>query len=267
MNTFEAIVLGIVQGLTEFLPVSSSGHLVLLQRIFGISGSALFFDTMVHVGTLLSVFVVLWPDILGILKKPFQKMTWLLIMATLPTVVIALLFKDLIEQAFHTGSYIAYGFFLTAILLLVSETLSKKSSARRGIEEMNILDALFIGTLQGLAIMPAVSRSGSTISGALFRKLDRDLAARFSFLLSIPAILGASVLQIKDLFTAEPGTVMELGVVPVIAGSLAAALVGFFAVRYMLKLIRKGSLKGFAVYVAVLGVLVLLDQLVFRLFF
>jgi undecaprenyl-diphosphatase len=267
MGIVEAVILGAVQGITEFLPVSSSGHLVLLQKIFGISEPVLLFDIMVHVGTLASVFLVLWKDIWSILRRPVQRLTGLLILATIPTVIIALVFKDLIEEAFHSAAYLGFAFLFTAAALLVSEYLSKRPGRSRKGETMNWLDAVIIGVLQGVAIIPGVSRSGLTLSGALSRKLERDFAARFSFLLSIPAILGALVLQLKDIIGGQaPGT-GGIGPAPVIAGTITAGVVGFFAVSFMLKIVRERSLKGFAIYVTVLGALVLLDQYAIHVFF
>jgi undecaprenyl-diphosphatase len=272
MKIYEAIVLGAVQGITEFLPVSSSGHLVLLQRIFGISEPALFFDTMVHVGTLAAVFVVLWGDIWAILRKPLQKVTGFLILATVPTVAAALLFKDAIERAFASGSFLGFAFLFTAAALLVSWRLSGEPvrEARRAgnlsAGAMGWIDALVIGVCQAVAIIPGVSRSGLTLSGALSRKLDRDAAARFSFLLSIPAILGALVLQLKDLAGGGAGA-GGIGAGAVAAGTVTAGLVGFFSVKIMLKIVRERSLWGFAVYVAVLGALVLADQAGTHFFF
>jgi undecaprenyl-diphosphatase len=268
MKIFEAILLGAIQGITEFLPVSSSGHLVLLQRIFGISEPALFFDTMVHVGTLAAVFVVLWKDIWDILRRPIQPMTGFLILATIPTVLAALLLKDNIEQAFASGRFLGFAFLFTAAALLVSWRLSGRPGRAdvNGEAEslparaMNWVDAFVIGACQAVAIVPGVSRSGLTLSGALSRKLDRDAAARFSFLLSIPAILGALVFQLKDLVGGEASGAGGISAEAIAAGTLTAAIVGFFAVKFMLKIVRERSLWGFAVYVAVLGALVLVDQ-------
>lgn len=263
MNIINAVLLGVIQGLTEFLPVSSSGHLVLFQKIFGIAEPALLFDTMLHVGTLAAVFAVLWKDIWAILRKLYQPMTAYLIIGTIPAVVFALVLKDPLEQAFETGRFLGWAFLITSALLVTAELLAKRA-AGTGIKTMKWPDALIIGIMQAVAIIPGVSRSGATLSGALSRRLDRDFAARFSFMLSIPAILGALVLQLKDL--AEGGTEMAasagggIGAAATIAGTVSAAVVGFFAVRLMLKIVREKSLWGFAVYTAVLGVLVLVDQ-------
>jgi undecaprenyl-diphosphatase len=286
MSIFQAVILGVIQGITEFLPVSSSGHLVLFQRIFGISEPALFFDTMVHVGTLAAVFAVLWKDIWGILRRIIQPVTFYLILATLPAVIFALLFKNSVERAFSSGSFLGFAFLITSALLIIAEVLSKRAgkpgksgeSAGTG-KKMKWPDALIIGLLQAAAIIPGVSRSGSTLSGALSRGLDRDFAARFSFLLSIPAILGALVLQIRDLAgnagaqtipapdAGGIGGAGGIGLAALVAGTLAAALVGFFSIRLMLKIVRERSLTGFAVYTGILGALVLVDRFVTRLFF
>lgn len=274
MSIVEAVILGVVQGLTEFLPVSSSGHLVLLQRIFGISESALLFDTLVHGGTLAAVLVVLWPDIWGILRRPVQPLLGFLILGTIPAVAVALLFKDRIEAAFASGAFLGFAFLVTAAFLTGSHLLAKRANRIRGQEEMDWMDALIIGVLQAVAIVPGVSRSGSTLSGALSRRLDKGFAARFSFLLSIPAILGALILQIRDLIKAPSATTGldvaiggGIGPAALAAGTFAAAMVGFFSIRLMLKIVRERSLLGFALYTAILGVLVLVDQHLTRVFF
>ena len=270
MSIINAIVLGVLQGLTEFLPVSSSGHLVLMQKIFGITEPALFFDTMLHMGTLLAVFVVLWRDIWGILRRIIQPLTLYLIIATIPAVVIALAFGDSIEHAFESGKFLGVCFLITTALLVTAEFLSRRAKASGGLksgDKMNWLDALVIGIMQAVAIAPGISRSGATISGALSRKLDRDFAARFSFLLSIPAIMGAAVLQSVKMLRGGSETEIagaaageSIGAAAIIAGTLSAAIVGFFAMKLMLKVIREKSLFGFAIYTAALGILVIIDQ-------
>jgi len=273
MNIIHAVLLGIIQGLTEFLPVSSSGHLVLFQKLFGISEPALLFDTMLHVGTLAAVVAVLWKDIWAILRKLNQWLTVYLIIATVPTVIAALAFRKPLERAFETGHFLGFAFLMTSALLIGAELLARRGAAPLR-SSMNWLDALIIGIMQAIAIIPGVSRSGATLSGALSRRLDRDFAARFSFLLSIPAILGAVVFQLKDLVKGEapetsggvtaPG---GIGTAAMIAGTISAAIVGFFAVRFMLKIVREKSLWGFAIYTGALGLLVLLDQFALRLVF
>ena len=270
MNILEAIILGIVQGLTEFLPVSSSGHLVLLQKVFKIENQSLFFDTMLHAGTLVSVFIVLWKDIWALIKNPVQKLMLFLIIATIPAVIAALVFDDSIEEIFKSARFLGWCFLFTTALLVCAELLSRRAVNNKNLKkagDMNWIDALVIGLMQAIAIPPGISRSGATISGALFRRLDRDFAARFSFLMSIPAILGAVVLQTKDLITKSAQTETVISAGAVIAGTLAAAVVGFFAVKFMLKIIREKSLFGFAVYTGILGILVLLDQFVTHIVF
>ena len=285
MSVFEAIVLGAVQGITEFLPVSSSGHLVLLQKIFGISEPALIFDTAVHGGTLLAVVVVLRQDIWNILRRIVQPLTLYLIIATIPAVIAALLFKDHIETAFTSGAFLGFAFIGTSALLIASEMLFRSMNKPGGLpsrlesqapgrfaDEMNFLDALVIGLLQAVAIIPGLSRSGATISGALARKLNRDFAARFSFLLSIPAILGALVLQIKGLagtgvFSGAAEAAPSMGMLPIVLGMLSAAIVGFFSIRLAMKIVREHSLTGFAIYTGILGILVLIDKFALHFFF
>lgn len=280
MGVIEAIILGMVQGLTEFLPVSSSGHLVLLQKIFGINAPPLVFETLLHAGTLAAVLAVLRKEIFDLLKKPFQPLTGYLIIGTIPAVIAAVLFGNYIEHAFATGKFLGFCFLITSILLICAEKLSRRAASKAELkkkEAINWLDALVIGVMQAIAIAPGISRSGATISGALFRRLDRDFAARFSFLLSIPAIIGAFVLHVKDLASlgtasgslASSGIASNevIGAAAIITGTVTAAVVGFFAVKLMLKIIREKSLYGFALYTAVLGALVLLDQFVTRIVF
>ena len=271
MSVFEALILGIVQGNTEFLPVSSSGHLVLLQRIFGITEPAMAFNAAVHGGTLIAVVLVLWRDIWSLLTRIVQPLTLYLIIGTLPTVAAALLFRDVIEKAFATGAFLGFAFLITTTLLIVSDRLYRGSGKPGGLparmdnpapprlqSEMTWVDALLIGLLQAVAIAPGISRSGATISAALSRRLDRDFAARFSFLLSIPAILGALVLHLREF--SDVGAGEGIGLLPIMVGSISAGIVGFFSVRFTIKMVRERSLIGFAVYTGILGTLVLIDQ-------
>jgi len=266
MSVWEALILGIVQGATEFLPVSSSGHLVLLQKIFGISEPALLFDTALHAGTLVAVIVVLWQEIWGILRRLFQPLTWFLIVATVPAVFAALLFKGPIEEAFASASFLGVAFLLTSALLFLSEKLFRRAAAIRNADNMNVIDALLIGLLQAVAVIPGVSRSGATISGGLYRQLDRDFAARFSFLLSIPAILGALLLQAIGLAKAGGGTGV-IAPLPLAVGTFSACMVAFFSIWLALKIVREHSLFGFSVYTGILGILVLIDKFATHFFF
>ncbi|MCL2832601.1 MAG: undecaprenyl-diphosphate phosphatase [Treponema sp.] len=263
MTVLEALILGVVQGITEFLPVSSSGHLVLLQKIFGIGEPALLFDILVHTATLIAVCVVLWKDIWDILKKIIQPLTLYIIIATIPAVIAALVFRKQINGVFSSTSLLGFFFLVTSALLVCSELFSRKAAKtaadnKTAVTEkkMKWLDALIIGIFQAVAIVPGISRSGATLSAGLFRGLKRDFAVRFAFLLSIPAILGALVLQVKDI-----GKITEsIGALPLAVGFIAAAVTGFFSVKIMLKIVRERSLFGFAVYTCVLGLIVIIDS-------
>lgn len=258
-DTIKAVILGIIQGLTEFLPVSSSGHLLVFRKMLDLSEAGLFLDTMLHFGTLLAVVAVFWRDILGMIRRPFSHLTLLIIVGTIPTGIIGVVFKDYFEELAVSGVSAGWGFLFTGLVLWLADRA--KSFGTKDIEEITFKDSLIVGTLQGIAIFPAVSRSGLTIGGSFFRGIDRDTAARFSFLLSLPAILGAVVLQGVDVLN---GKVEAIGTVPLVAGTLAAAVTGYIAVRWMLNIIRRGSLKGFAIYVWGMGALVLIVQFLGR---
>ncbi|GAA4727096.1 undecaprenyl-diphosphate phosphatase [Brevibacillus fulvus] len=254
LTLLEHIFLGIVQGLTEFLPISSTGHLVLFRSLFGLQEVGLLFDTMLHVGTLLAVFVVFWQEIAYVVTHPFSKLTRLLVVGTIPTAIIGVAFEDFFEQISTTGVTIGYEFLATGLILWGVESMRPGT---RKLDQINYVDALIIGTLQGAAILPAISRSGLTIAGSLLRGIDRADAARFSFLLSLPAILGAAGLQAVKI-AKEP--LENAALIPMLIGTCAAALAGYFAIRWMISLISKGSMKGFAVYVWVIGALILVLQ-------
>ncbi|MDR2808264.1 MAG: undecaprenyl-diphosphate phosphatase [Spirochaetaceae bacterium] len=255
MTILEAIILGAVQGLTEFLPVSSSGHLVLLQQLMHIEAPSLFFDTMLHVGTLLAVFVVLWPDIWALLRQPIQPLTSFLVLATLPTVIVALFLRDFIETFFESSNFLGIAFLITGIALFVAEYISKRPGRFRSDLELNGRDALLVGIMQSIALLPGISRSGFTVAAALSCRLERGFAARFSFLLSIPAIIGAVIFQVQEL----PDKVsLSLYSMPIIAGTFTAAVVGFISIKIMLKLIQEHSLRIFACYTVILGIVLLI---------
>lgn len=257
MNAFQAILLGLIQGLCEFLPVSSSGHLVLFQQILGVDDPGILLDTLLHVGTLIAIFVVFRRDIWDMIKKPLSRPVYLLVVATVPAVIATVLLGDFFELAF-TGAFLGLGFLITSIILFVS---GKKQGQVR---EMSYIDALVMGCFQAFAILPGVSRSGSTISGGLFRGLDREQAAKFSFLMSVPAIAGSVVLQLIDILQ---GNAAALPVIPVLLGMLAAAASSLFAIKFMLFIVKRTDLKWFSLYTAILGVLVCLDQWVLHIFF
>lgn len=264
MSIFEAILLGIVQGFSEFLPISSSGHLVLLQNIFGIEEGALTFDIALHLATLVAVVTIYWKKIMEMFRHPFSKLPVYIVLGTIPIGILGLLLNDLIEQFFETGATLGVGFIFTGIILMLAENMGKKE---RSLEQMNVKDPLLIGTAQAVAMLPAVSRSGMTVSASLALGIERKTAADFSFLLSIPAILASAVLDIYKMVKTGENTLAAIGAGPVILGMIFAAVSGYFAVKTMLKLIQNRKLKYFSWYLWVIGVLVLADQLVFHLFF
>ena len=253
LHTWEAAILGFIQGLTEFLPVSSSGHLVLAQRMMGLhDASIMTFDVMLHVGTLVALLAVFWSDLLGLLVRPFQRLTGMLLMAMIPTAVFGFCFKGWVEDVFQSGITLGMGFLATGCILWFAQ---RAPSRGKEVKSMSLLDAGVIGVMQGIAILPAVSRSGSTIAGALFRGLERTTAARFSFLLAIPTIAGAALVKVHD--AAKAHQLRLLVSEPFLVGFVVAAVSGYFAVRYMLRIIARGSLDGFAWYCWGLGAVVI----------
>ncbi|MBR1738525.1 MAG: undecaprenyl-diphosphate phosphatase [Firmicutes bacterium] len=253
MNIFQAVVLGILQGVAEFLPISSSGHLVLFGKILGIENQSMTFDIMLHIATLIPVCIVYREKLLALIRNPMQKMTYLLIVGTIPAVIAALLFDDIIESFFEGGKFLSPDFFFSGIILLLTDRINDNEK-----KDMTYKDSLVIGIMQAIAIIPGISRSGSTIAGALYRKLDRTEAAQYSFLLSVIAVLGAAVLAVKDILSgeasAEADKILSL---PYISGFIAAALSGYLAIQFMLKLINECKLRYFSIYVFALGILIL----------
>ncbi len=273
MTLIQAIILGIIQGLTEFLPISSSAHLVIAPFLLGwtIPEQQVFpFDVLVQLGTLLAVIIYFWGDLWAILKafiqglvqrKPFtdplSRQGWLLILASIPAGLAGLLFKDLVDQAFQ--SMLITGLFLlvTALLLTVAEWIGKHS---RSLESLGWLDAVWMGVAQALAIFPGISRSGATMAGGLVRNLDRTAAARFSFLMSIPIMLAAGGVALKDVLDI-PGLSSMLPQIGV--GFIAAAVVGYLSIRWLLRFVSTHSLRPFAVYCTGLGLLVVILYVIF----
>ncbi|MCL2398278.1 MAG: undecaprenyl-diphosphate phosphatase [Defluviitaleaceae bacterium] len=255
MTILEAIILGLLQGVTEFLPVSSSGHLLLLQRIFGIEEGLLTFSVVVHIATIIPVLFIYFDRIKPLLRNPFQKLTLLLILGTLPTVVAVLLFGDIIDTLF-TGNFLAIGFIITGIILIITD---KYKDGSKNVDEITGKDALLIGLTQAVAIMPGISRSGSTIFGAVVQGIDRKSAVNFSFLLSIPAIAGATVLEIRQLLIGQ-ADINFFFTMPVIVGFFAAMISGYFAIKLMLKIVAASKLRYFAYYLIIVAVLIIIDQ-------
>ena len=262
MTIFQSIILGLLQGIAEFLPISSSGHLVLFQQIFGLNEGVLSFDIALHFATLVSVCIVYRNRIVEMIKKPFSKLPMYIVLGTVPIIILGLLFNDTIEAFFENGVTLGFGFIFTGIMLTYADNAK---SQNKKIEAMKPFDAIFIGLMQAVAMLPAVSRSGMTISGGLMRGLNKKFAADFAFLLSIPGILGAAVLDLyKMLKSAE--SFATVGTLPLIIGMLMSGISGYIAIRVMIRIVEKKKLKYFAWYVFALGVLVLLDQFVFNIF-
>src|SRR5919205_23177 len=228
LTKLEALILGIIQGVTEFLPISSTGHLYLGRNLFGLQEAGLLLDTMLHVGTLLAVFVFYKDEFIKILKKPFSKLTFLLIVGTIPAVVFGLAFKDYIDDISKTGVTIGWEFLITGLFLWLADSAK---NGHKKMDDISYKDALIIGVFQSVAIFPAISRSGMTIVAALWRKLDRETAAYFSFLLSTPAIAGAVVLQSLDLFE---GKGEEISLAALIVGIISSGIFGYIAVKWMI---------------------------------
>ncbi len=267
MNWLQALVLGAVQGLTEFLPVSSSGHLVLFQAAMGVEGEMLLFDTMLHVGTLIAIFILVWKDVLALLKKPFSTLMLYLVIATIPTVIAALFFKDQIDAAFNSkaGMPLGIGFLVTSVIMFVTPLFKRD---RFEMEKMGVLRPFIIGIAQALAILPSVSRSGSTIFAGLASGVKREDAARFSFLMAIPAILGSVVFQAKDIVEVGVGQAVDISLILiVVAGMIVAAVTGYLALKLLIDIVKKGKLWVFGIYTTVLGLMVIFDTLVTHIVF
>ncbi len=254
LGKLEAFILGVIQGFTEFLPISSTGHLYLGRHLFGLEEAGLLLDTMLHIGTLAAILLFYRREFLSILRHPFGKMSWLLVIGTIPAVIFGLLFKDYVAVISETGATIGWEFLLTGCFLWYSESIRQ---GRKKMADITMGDALFIGMFQAAAIMPALSRSGFTIAAGLLRKLDRETAAYFSFLLSTPAIAGAIVLQTADLLKGEGETISAI---PLLIGIAASAVFGYIAVKWMIAYLKKYSMKVFAIYVWVIGGFILIMQ-------
>jgi undecaprenyl-diphosphatase len=251
--------LGIVQGLTEFLPVSSQGHLLIAYRFLGLTEN-IAFDTVVHLATALAAAIYFWPEILSLLRftnHDSRKRLGLVLVATVITGVLGVGFKDFFEALFADFRYVGPFFVVTGMVILLGEWLgsSSKGHVARKEEQMNWKDACLIGLAQGAAIIPSLSRSAMTISAGLACGLERRLAARFAFIIAIPAIAGAGLLQSKAIFKA--GTA-GIGLFPLLLGFLFALIFGWLAIKFLMGLIERVSLRGFAYYCLVLGVLVII---------
>lgn len=256
------IILGIIQGLTEFLPVSSSGHLVILKSYLHVEethGAVL--EVMLHLGTLISIFAVFWKDILEIIRQviisilklcsggrpgeiwsedAYTRLFLLITIGTVPTAIIAILFEERFETLFSQPILAAIAIMVTGLFLWFTKIYGAKNPGKKII---GVFHALAIGTVQGIAITPGISRSGSTISAAAYMGIDREASVRYSFLLCIPAIIGAVGLQIK-----KTALIHEHNLIPLIAGTAVSTIIGYFALRFLVKTVQRGRLYVFSYY-------------------
>lgn len=277
MDVWQAIVLGAVQGLAEFLPVSSSGHLILMQRWLGVNENAggLFFDVMLHIGTLVPVFIVFYKEILALFKPTvktlpdgsekksflFSEKAWFLVLATIPAGLTGVLLGDLIDKFFYSGDLLSaillsITFLLTAGELFASEIISKK---RKNDLPLSYKNTLFMGIMQAVAIAPGLSRSGTVISAGCFSGIKREENASFAFLMSIPIILGAAL--VSGVKIIKNGAVIYP--LPLVFGVLTSAITGYFAVKVMLKIIKKANYKWFSLYLMVMAVASIVSKVAF----
>ena len=246
MKIWEGIVLGFIQGLTEFLPVSSSGHLLLLEKL-GVGKESLFFNVCLHFGTLLSVIIVTKKSWVELVKNPKNKTTLYLVLSCLPTVAIALLLKAFAPTLIE-GDYLPLGFMITAMLLIGCEKLNIAQN-----KTLSFKSSILSGVFQGIAVLPGISRSGATITALRLLGVDKEQSADFSFLMSIPIILGSLVLEGADVFRGGY-TLSTDEILPLILGTLTAFLSGSFAIKFFLKMVKNYSLTPFAVYTLLMSV-------------
>ena len=273
MNILQGIIIGIVQGLTEFLPVSSSAHLVFIQKLLGVE-SSLAFDTFLHLGTLIAVLWFFRFDIYKMLKSwwlsigdalhgrfmegfqedPYKRLAWYVILATIPVGLVGVLFEDSVDALFAGALYVpAFFLFVTGTILYLSQRMT---SGNINYDSITKKEALFMGLGQACAILPGLSRSGTTIAAGLTIGLDKEFAAKFSFILSIPAIFGAFILQLKDI-----GSSLNVNFLPVFLGFIASIVAGYLAIKWMLDLIQNKSLDIFAYYCWLMGIIVFMGSI------
>jgi undecaprenyl-diphosphatase len=266
MTIIEAVVLGVVQGVTEFLPISSSGHLVIFQHLFRLKEPVVAFDISVHIGTLIAVITFFFHDIKEIIKAfirvsilllktktsrsismkdLYARWLILIIAGSIPTAVLGLAFHKIVERIFSSVFFVGIALIITGLILWLSRN-SKRPE--KNIDSFSIKDAVIIGLAQGIAVLPGISRSGSTIAAGLFLGIERETAARFSFLLSIPAILGATLLMVKDALQ-DPLFNLETA----LTGAFISCIVGYLFLRFLVFIVKKGKLHFFSVYCWLLG--------------
>ncbi len=257
-----ALILGVLQGLTEFLPISSSGHLLLFENILGISGDNMFFNVLMHFATLIAVVVIFWKDVVELIKHPFGKRMQAIVIATIPTVILALVVNYFFDE-FALSAFLGFGFLISAVVITATSIMQKKRSLNYRFIEVNKKNALLIGIVQGLAVLPGISRSGSTICAGLMLGVEREEAAKFSFLVSIPVIIGGMIFELIGGIKSGFGEVNGLAC---FVGFVAAFVVALFTIKLMMKIVKKGKWWGFAIYLFILAIFVILNQYVLCLF-
>lgn len=259
MAIFIIILIGLVQGLAEFLPISSSGHLYVLYDIFNITNNTLLLSIIMHMATLMAVIIVYFEDIKILIKNPFCKTNKLLVVATIPTIIIVLIFEFVLGNVFG-GDFVIIGFLVTAIILIISEKLNKPDITNTDILNMNISykTAVIIGISQGVASIPGISRSGSTIATALICNVNKNDATKFSFLLSIPIIIASFMYELLKIKEAT----FEFGTIELFVGFIVAFFAGLFAIKYMINYIKNKKLYVFSIYLFILSVILILRQIV-----
>ena len=258
MSVFEGALLGLIQGLAEFLPISSSGHLLIGKMLLGFDTEASAFkmlEILLHVGTLIPVLIVFWREWIDMICHPVKNHTLgLLFLASLPALGAYVLFN---MDLFDSGWFLGVSCILTAVLLLLTDIVSRRQNKAQ--QKVGWKNAICMGIMQALGLLPGVSRSGSTISGGVFSGLDRNAAARFSFMMSAPAIAGSLLMEGKHAL--EEGLFSQIDLVPTVVGVLVAAVSGYLAIRFMLRLITHVPLSWFALYMMIIGLAFLLLQL------
>ena len=265
MNFLYAVIMGIIQGLTEFLPVSSSGHLAIFEIVFGVESPGLLFDVLLHIGTLIAVFLCFYKDIFQMIKELFlmiadlfrgkkkivnntyRKMDLLVIVATIPTGIIGVFDSDLVEKAGKILIFPGVCLILTGLILLLADRLPDGDKTPK---KTSYTNAFLIGIAQGAATLPGISRSGSTITACLFSRFQRNYAVKFSFILSIPAILGSLVFELTDI---DAAAISGSDVLCYVVGTAVAAVVGYISIKLMLRIVRRKKFLPFAIYCFAIG--------------
>ena len=259
MSILEAVLLGLFQGLAEFLPISSSGHLNLLQALFGVNVEhQLLFNILLHVGTLVAVLVVFWKDWLNMLLHPIKDRTLLLLfIASLPALIAKVIFDAPLDYVETHNDILGVCFLITGLMLVLTQKFSEKNAKRRQEKhKVGFMEAIAMGCLQAVGMLPGISR---TIFGGVWAKLNRETAAKFSFMMSAPAIVGGLLSEVLNVM--ETGVSFGSDLPAILLGVVVAGVTGYFAIRFFLRLIAKVSLNGFALYVTVIGILVIILQL------